>query len=82
VLYRHFLRRVSPYGKWFDSAGLDERSVRALVLYPQPDEAKEARISRPVGDLWLLASAFDVQLAAVHAPMFGSAEAATGSAAS
>ena len=68
VLYRHFLRTASPYGQWFNSAGLDQRGVRALVLYPQPDEVAERKISRRVGDLWLLASAFDVQLVAVSIP--------------
>ena len=37
----------------------------------QPEHALEAR---RVGDLWLLASAFDVQLAAVGVPPFGSAK--------
>lgn len=74
VLYRHFLRTASPYRQWFDSVGLDQRGVRALVLYPQPEEAVEARISRRIGDLWLLASAFDVQLAAVSVPPSGRAE--------
>ena len=72
VLYRHFLRTASPYGQWFNSVGLDQRGVRALVLYPQPDEVVERKISRRVGDLWLLASAFDVQLVAVSVPPFGS----------
>jgi hypothetical protein len=74
VLYRHFLRTASPYGQWFNSVGLDQRGVRALVLYPQPDEVVERRISRRIGDLWLLASAFDVQLAAVSVPPSGSAK--------
>lgn len=77
VLYRHFLRTALPYGQWFNSVGLDQRGVRALVLYPQPDEVVEARISRRVGDLWLLASAFDVQLVAVDARPSGSAETVT-----
>jgi hypothetical protein len=72
VLYRHFLRTASPYGQWFNSVGLDQRGVRALVLYPQPDEVVERKISRRVGDLWLLASAFDVQLVAVSVLPFGS----------
>jgi hypothetical protein len=74
VLYRHFLRTASPYGRWFNSVGLDQRGVRALVLYPQPDEVVERKISRRVRDLWLLASAFDVQLVAVSVPPFGSAK--------
>ena len=65
VLYRHFLRTASSYSQWFNSAGLDQHGIRALVLYPQPDEVREAKISPRIGNLWLLASAFDVQLAAV-----------------
>jgi hypothetical protein len=71
VLYRHFLRTASGYGQWFNSAGLDQRGVRALVLYPQPGEVVERKISRRIGDLWLLASAFDVQLVAVSIPPSG-----------
>jgi hypothetical protein len=77
VLYRHFLRTASPYGQWFNSVGLDQHGLRALVLYPQPGEAVERTISRRIGDLWLLASAFDVQLVAVSVPPSGSAETVT-----
>ena len=72
VLYRHFLRTASPYGQWFNTAGLDQHGVRALVLYPQPDQVREAKISRRIGALWLLASAFDVQLVAVNTRPSGS----------
>ena len=72
VLYRHFLRTASPYGQWFNAAGLDQHGVRALVLYPQPDELREEKISPRIGDLWLLASAFDVQLVAVDTRPLGS----------
>jgi hypothetical protein len=77
VLYRHFLRTASPYRQWFNSAGLDQHGIRALVLYPQPDEVREAKISPRIGDLWLLASAFDVQLAAVDPRPAGSPETVT-----
>jgi hypothetical protein len=72
VLYRHFLRTASSYGQWFNTAGLDQHGIRALVLYPQPDEMREAKISSRIGALWLLASAFDVQLAAVDTRPSGS----------
>ena len=80
VLYRHFLRTASSYRQWFNSAGLDQHGIRALVLYPQPDEVREAKISSRIGNLWLLASAFDVQLAAVDPRPSGSPKtvAATG----
>ncbi len=66
-----------PHGRWFNSAGLDQHGVRALVLYPQPGEVVEQKISRRMGDLWLLASAFDVQLVAVSVLSSGSAETVT-----
>jgi hypothetical protein len=51
VLYRHFLRTASPYGQWFNSVGLDQHGLRALVLYAQPGEAVERTIARRIGDL-------------------------------
>jgi hypothetical protein len=67
VLYRHFLRTAGAYKGWFESNDLDQDSIRALVLYPQPTEPVQRKIAGRIGNLWLTAAAFDVQVATVNA---------------
>jgi hypothetical protein len=67
VMYRHFLRTAHAYRGWFQSNDLDQDSIRALVLYPQPTETVQRKIAGRIGNLWLTAAAFDVQVATVNA---------------
>lgn len=67
VLYRHFLRSAGAYEPWFQGQGLDQHAVRAAVLYPQPTATVQRKIAGRIGNLWLTAAAFDVQVATVDA---------------
>lgn len=67
VLYRHFLRSAPAYVPWFAHHSLDPQALRAAVLYPRPTADVQRKIAGRIGNLWLIAAAFDVQVVTVDA---------------
>jgi hypothetical protein len=68
VLYRRYLRTTAALGPWFESLQLEQRAIRALVVYPRPSHHVRAKIARRISNLLLTAAAFDVQVAMVDLP--------------